>query len=495
MKQVIKRILLVTFALLFALSLAACEVDFGDDEDDEPDKDYTGNETEIKVSVYAAGFGDGWIDQACKLYEEQHPEYRFKIRANSSMFDTVKTELTSGTCTSDVVLVAGYDYLNLATTGKLAELSSVYNSVIPDSDKTVREVVSEEQYSYRLTGADKDKIYGIPWQDSGANGFVYNKKMFTDNGWQIPRTMDEFFALCDKIAEKNVAPLVYGGGQQDGYVIMTPETWLVQYYGYEYMQNTFENYESPEQYKYTEAGRLKAYKTLARMLKGKTSNGKNIALTGSKSFTAQAAQREFIKGNAAMVICGAWFPTEMKSLLKDYPDFEFGYIPLPHINADKKTADGADSSNETYSLAANLLCVPASAPHADVAEDFLLSMFTKESYTTFVKENNGATRPINVQIDESVLNDFSRPIFERASASKASNKCVYEVSQSPMAINGYLGLMNFGGADQYLAIINSQTYEDALNVAEAAAQGDYQTALSFWDSRTNNWDSKYLTIV
>ena len=158
MKQVIKRILLVTFALLFALSLAACEVDFGDDEDDEPDKDYTGNETEIKVSVYAAGFGDGWIDQACKLYEEQHPEYRFKIRANSSMFDTVKTELTSGTCTSDVVLVAGYDYLNLATTGKLAELSSVYNSVIPDSDKTVREVVSEEQYSYRLTGADKDKI-------------------------------------------------------------------------------------------------------------------------------------------------------------------------------------------------------------------------------------------------------------------------------------------------------------------------------------------------
>ena len=60
------------------------------------------------------------------------------------MFDTVKTELTSDTCTSDIVLVAGYDYLNLATTGKLAELSSVYDSKIPDSEKTVREVVASE---------------------------------------------------------------------------------------------------------------------------------------------------------------------------------------------------------------------------------------------------------------------------------------------------------------------------------------------------------------
>lgn len=51
----------------------------------------------------------------------------------------------------------------------------------------------------------------------------------------------------------------------------------------------------------------------------------------------------------------------MKSLLKDYPDFEFGYIPLPHINADKKGRKRKDSSAVNYSLAANLLCVPSTA--------------------------------------------------------------------------------------------------------------------------------------
>ena len=54
--------------------------------------------------------------------------------------------------------------------------------------------------------------------------------------------------------------------------------------------------------------------------------------------------------------------------------------------------------------------------------------------------------------------------------------------------------MNFSGTDAYLAIINSQDYQSALNVAAAAAQDDYETALSFWDSKTNNWDSKYLGI-
>jgi hypothetical protein len=54
--------------------------------------------------------------------------------------------------------------------------------------------------------------------------------------------------------------------------------------------------------------------------------------------------------------------------------------------------------------------------------------------------------------------------------------------------------MNFSGGDAYLDIINSQSYEDALKVAASASRKDYETALSFWDSKTNNWDSKYLGI-
>ena len=482
-------------SLMSLLLMTSCSIDMGDDSTSSTsNREYTGDETEINVSVYAAGYGKGWIDEACRLYEQDHPEYRFKIRANSRMFDTVKTELNTDVCQSDIVLVANYDYLNLATNGKLEEISSVYDSVIPGSNKKVIDVTSSEQYQIIRVGENKDRVYGIPWQDSYCSGFIYNKKMFTENNWDIPQTMDEFFTLCDKISEKNITPLVYGGGQQSGYVRMVPPQWLVQYYGYDYIQNTFENYESPQQYLDTEQGRLKAYKTLARLLKGNTSNGKKIALNGSNAFTAQAAQREFLKGNAAMDICGPWFPTEMATILKDYPNFEYGFFNLPHINADLKDDKGNDTTNVNYSLQANLLAIPATSKYKDVAKDFLLSMYTKESYTTFVKENNGMTRPIDVEIDETVLNEFAKAVYSRAKESKKNNICVYETSTSPMAINGYLGLMNFSATDYYASIINSSSYEDAIEIATEACNKDYQTALSFWDSKTNNWDEKYLTV-
>ena len=481
MKKSIKKIV----AFIMGISLTAACMGCGETDKQES----TGDKTQIQISVYAAGYGTGWIDEACKLYEATHPEYEFKVRANSRMFDTIETELSNDTCTSDIVLVAGYDYLNLATKGKLTELSDLYDSEIPDSGAKVRDVVIEEQYQCRLVG-EENKIYGIPWQDMSANGFVYNKKMFAENGWKVPTTMDEFFALCDKIAETGVAPLVYGGGQENGYFSRTPSQWLLQYYGFDYMQNTFEKYESPEQYEVTAEGRLKAYQTLAKLVKGKTANGSSIALTGSNAFTAQAAQREFVKGNAAIVSCGTWFPTEMESILKDYPDFEFGYFPVPHINADKTDIDGNDTSTVRYLQAANILCIPSNAAHADVAKDFLLNMFTKESYTTFVKANNGTGRPINVEIDVESLDDFAKSVYE-AEGQKGEGRCVYETLSSPIAVNGYVAPMNFSKDDSYLAIINSASYDEAMKIASESSQNDYKTALSFWDSKTKSWDSVY----
>ena len=485
MKKSIKKVI----ALATGISLAAACVGCGGAKDNSDDSNAGGGKTQIQISVYAAGYGTGWVDEACKLYEKEHPEYEFKVRANSRMFDTIETELSNDTCTSDIVLVAGYDYLNLATKGKLLELSDLYDSEVPDSGTKVRDVIIKEEYECRLVGDDQ-KIYGIPWQDMSANGFVYNKKMFAENGWEVPTTMDEFFALCDKIAEKGIAPLVYGGGQENGYFSRTPSQWLLQYYGADYMQNTFEKYESPDQYQVTAEGRLKAYETLAKLVKGKTANGSNIALTGSNAFTAQAAQREFVKGNAAIVSCGTWFPTEMASILKDYPDFEFGYFPVPHINNDKKDINGNDTSSVRYLQAANLLCIPSNAVHADVAKDFLLNMFTKESYTTFVKANNGTGRPINVEIDTESLNDFAKSVYETEER-KGEGMCVYETLSSPMAVNGYLAPMNFSKDDSYLSIINSTSYEEAMKIAEESSQNDYMTAISFWDSKTNSWNSVY----
>lgn len=481
--KTLKKILCTALCAVMALSFAACNSD---------DTNNPGAEHTLKVSVYAAGYGTAWIEEACRIYSESHKDVAFKIEANNRMFDTIKTRLETDTCDSDIVLIANANYSSLVALNKLEDLSDLYEMTIPDTQNTtVKDVIPEIQYQYRERNG---KIYGVPWQDAYASGFIYNKKMFEANHWEIPTTMDEFFVLCDKIAETGVAPLVFGGGQQNGYASGMLNQWFVEYYGYDYIANTFMKYDTPEIYNFTQAGRQKVYETAARLLQGQTSSGKDIVLAGSKAFTAQAAQREFIQGHAAMDICGNWFPTEMTAYLKGYPDFEFGYMPVPHINADKKDYAGNDSSRVRYSLDGNILAIPASSQYKEIAKDFLLSMYTKESYQSFVESNHGVLRPVNLEIETETLSDFAKASCDYFSAGKEANQYIYECSLAPMAVNGYLALLISQNGNTLGNLINAQSYESAMSVASVAAADDYARASEMWDSAKNQWKDSYLGV-
>lgn len=99
MKKILSAILCVAMGAMLSLGVAGCSGSGGNDIN--PDADTT-----LKVSVYAAGYGTGWIEEACRIYSEDHPEVGFTIEANNRMFDTIKTRLETGTCDSDIVLIA-----------------------------------------------------------------------------------------------------------------------------------------------------------------------------------------------------------------------------------------------------------------------------------------------------------------------------------------------------------------------------------------------------
>lgn len=54
--------------------------------------------------------------------------------------------------------------------------------------------------------------YTAPMSGANTMGIMYNKKYFADNGLEIPKTWDEFIALCQAIKDKgDMSPLVVGG--------------------------------------------------------------------------------------------------------------------------------------------------------------------------------------------------------------------------------------------------------------------------------------------
>ena len=51
--------------------------------------------------------------------------------------------------------------------------------------------------------------YGVPYMANAA-GVLYNRDMFNEHGWQIPRTWSEFIKLCEDIKAAGIRPLYFG---------------------------------------------------------------------------------------------------------------------------------------------------------------------------------------------------------------------------------------------------------------------------------------------
>ncbi len=54
-----------------------------------------------------------------------------------------------------------------------------------------------------------DGIYAVPYMANAA-GVLYNKDIFDEHGWTIPKTLDEFYQLCADIEAAGIQPLYFG---------------------------------------------------------------------------------------------------------------------------------------------------------------------------------------------------------------------------------------------------------------------------------------------
>lgn len=51
--------------------------------------------------------------------------------------------------------------------------------------------------------------YGVPYVANAA-GILYNRDMFEEHGWEIPRTWDELMSLCEDIQAEGILPFYFG---------------------------------------------------------------------------------------------------------------------------------------------------------------------------------------------------------------------------------------------------------------------------------------------
>lgn len=365
----------------------------------------TGEQTTLKISFFKGGLGEEWIKALATQFEKENAGVKVVLEGDPAITEKMGPRLESGSNLPDLAFVLQTGWQRWGLKGYLADLSGLYDTVV-DNNLTLKQKL---QPSDAKLGLIQGKYWVVPWTD-GATGFVYNSKMFEQNGWAVPQTVNELYALLPKIKEKGIAPFAWGG-KVIGYWDFIIRGWWAQYEGVAGIE-TYKAMAGPEVY--AQEGRLKALEVFQKLIMDPTNS-----VTGSNGMDHIQSQMAFLQGKAAMIPNGGWLENEMKNSLPE--GFVMKMMPLP-------TIDGAKDAKVNNTQAGDFVVVPAKAKNVELAKKFIMFMSRDDMLQLFT-EKCGSVRPFQYDPSKAAgLTEFNKSVIDIWKTSKN----IYFFSDNPI---------------------------------------------------------------
>ena len=152
----------------------------------------------------------GWKSEATEGFKElsntfnaQNPGIKLTFTTSPDFYQTLQGRIAAGNPPDLMGVWSGNYHRELIKGGNLIEITS------QPFLGNIRENVLEFQ---KMDG----KIWSMPI-DMAAIGFIYNKDVFAKVDAEVPKTWDEFKAVCEKIKATGVTPVLYCG--QDAWTL------------------------------------------------------------------------------------------------------------------------------------------------------------------------------------------------------------------------------------------------------------------------------------
>lgn len=233
--------------------------------------------------------------------------------------------------------------------------------------------------------------YYVP-ETINALGALYNKKVFSDLGLDIPTNYDEFIAVCDTIKEAGITPL--GGGFKD--------VWPTQIIPFiaigQYLAGDVGNDEALSglwdgTYKWTSESVVDSF-NLPHIFSEKGYFPDNFL--GSDINTASA---NVGMGTAAMIISGNWQATAIAAANENV---EVGFFALPLNDAGEPIAIPT-SANEG-------LCLNAASENLERAKEVLNYYLSSEYQALIIADLNGIPTNTKVITESKFAQDVAKAI-------------------------------------------------------------------------------------
>ncbi len=316
-----KVVSMVLMAAMTAGMLAGCGSGESNKEDtqakqeekkEEPTaKDDAGSEEEVTLTVLAgqsttdAGIED-MIDEALA---EKYPNITLEwecVDWGNDFQPKMQQYLQSGL--PDIMIGKAQDVATYAPQGVLGEIDSKYLDRGLDA---ARENVTIDGKTYGM-------VYNALYQ-----GVYYNKDMFEENNWEIPKTMEDLQAIIDDCHKKGITP----------FASHMVDTWSIGNVTMQFMMNDVFN-KTPDWGDQFRDGKV-SFADSKEMQTAYDYNKLIFDNTFENTFSMEQTEcdAKMVTGEAAMKVSGSW---SIQNFLDIDENFNFGIFPFPNQTGDSK---------------------------------------------------------------------------------------------------------------------------------------------------------------
>lgn len=159
-----------------------------------------GQKTEIEILQYKMEAAK-YFDALAEEFNRTHDDIHLTIDSPNDASTILRTRFIREDYPDIIGIGGDINYSYYVDAGILADVSD-YGG-LKDIKKSYIDILEG------LEIVPTDGIFGIPYMANAA-GILYNRDLFEEHGWEIPKTWDELHKLCEEIQAEDIQPFYFG---------------------------------------------------------------------------------------------------------------------------------------------------------------------------------------------------------------------------------------------------------------------------------------------
>lgn len=324
------------------------------------------------------------FEQIIDEFEAENPNIKVIQNQQPDADTAIRTLLVKRRTPDVITLNAGGKIGELLRAGVFYDFTN--EPVLKTINPAVQDIIAD-------LAADDSEINALGYVNN-ANGILYNKQIFREQGLEVPETWDELIAVCEKLKAAGITP--FYGTLADSWTSLPSFNGIGAYPardGFFDQMRELGATVGPDSAASFQKNFAEAGEQQAKLF--------SYAQEGFRGRTYDDGNGAFARGESAMYMQGIWALNPVKQA---NPDFEAGIFPYPMTDngADRLLVSGVDVA----------VMIGRDTPHLEEAKKFVEFLYRPEIIERFAKSQNMIPSVIGAAWSDEPALQSVKPFFD-----------------------------------------------------------------------------------